>query len=40
MVVVTTLMPTQQLRIASPPVSFPTRVVVQKPFYRFVSAYE
>ena len=29
-----------KLRIASPPVSFPARVVVQKAVYRFVSACE
>ena len=41
MVVVTTLMSYAiQLRIASPPVSFPTRVVVRKAFYRFVGACE
>ena len=29
-----------KLRIASPPVSFPTRVVVQKALYRFVGTCE
>ena len=39
-VVVTTLMPTHKIKDCLSPVSFPARVVVQKPLYRFIGPCE